>query len=235
MSSRQQFYEREESILCLAELMLMESDNGELTLDELAQEMMLAKGTLYKHFSSKDELYLKILIRHEKMLLAQNEIDDGSAAAVVRLVLQALLSPRRALLFAMMEERLAASSMGLQRGFAELYDIRRARMNRLLAVMASYVEALGSQMSAKDYLSTLWVLGQGGANLLMSSFYQRYLGRRDVLISMLVRQALAIPKLASAEVLGESLMLAQVAALVGSAADDADADSPFGKLAPPVH
>lgn len=233
MSNRQQFYEREESILCLAELMLVESDNGELTLDELAQEMMLAKGTLYKHFSSKDELYLKILIRHEKMLLAQNEIDDGSGAAVVRLVLQALLSPRRALLFALIEERLAASATGLQRGFAELYDIRRARMNCLLALMAKYLETLGSDMSAKDYLSSLWVLGQGGANLLVSSFYQRYLGRRDMLILMLVLQALDLPKLSALKDVQVAVAAPMIMHAVDVHADDEHV-TPFAKLAPPA-
>ena len=38
------------------------------------------------------------------------------------------------------------------------------------------------------------MLGQGGAGLLNSSFYQRYLGRRDTLRLALVQQILDLPK-----------------------------------------
>jgi hypothetical protein len=37
--------------------------------DVLAAELDLAKGTLYKHFQSKDELYMLLIIRNERMLL----------------------------------------------------------------------------------------------------------------------------------------------------------------------
>ena len=40
-----------------------------MTLDVLAAELDLAKGTLYKHFQSKDELYMLLIIRNERMLL----------------------------------------------------------------------------------------------------------------------------------------------------------------------
>ncbi len=43
-------------------------------------------------------------------------------------------------------------------------------------------------------LSTIWAIGQGGASLLNSSFYQRYLGRRDTLRVALVQQMLDLPK-----------------------------------------
>lgn len=40
-----------------------------MTLDALAAELDLAKGTLYKHFQSKDELYMLLIVRNERMLL----------------------------------------------------------------------------------------------------------------------------------------------------------------------
>ena len=55
MSRQHQFKVREESILAMAEQLLLESGNGDITLDSLADQLDLAKGTLYKHFSSKDE------------------------------------------------------------------------------------------------------------------------------------------------------------------------------------
>ena len=59
------------------------------------------------------------------------------------MVLQQLLSPQKALLLNQIEERLASSATGLNRMFAELYDIRRARMKRLIDITSSYLDAVG--------------------------------------------------------------------------------------------
>ena len=155
MSRQHQFKAREENILAMAEQLLLESGNGDITLDSLADQLDLAKGTLYKHFSSKDELYLRIIIRYE--------------------------------------ERLAASATGLNRLFGELYDIRRQRMKRLIDIVSAHLKNEQSSMTTRDYLSSIWAMGQGGAGLLNSSFYQRYLGRRDTLRYALVVQMLDLP------------------------------------------
>ena len=194
MSRQQQFKQREENILAMAEQLLLETGNGDITLDSLADQLDLAKGTLYKHFASKDELYLRIIIRYEEQLFLINEIDDDPAAGVARIILQQLLNPQKALLLNQIEERLASSATGLNRMFGELYDIRRARMKRLIKITSHYLQNQNSGLSTRDYLSTIWAMGQGGASLLNSSFYQRYLGRRDTLRYALVQQILDLPK-----------------------------------------
>ena len=189
MSRQQQFKNREEKILETAEQLLLEAGSGDITLDSLADQLDLAKGTLYKHFSSKDELYLRIIIRYEEQLFNINKIDDSVSAGVSRMILQ-----QKALLFNQIEERLAASAQGLNRMFGELYEIRRARMKRLIDLTSLYLQEQNSGLSTRDYLSTIWAIGQGGASLLNSSFYQRYLGRRDTLRVALVQQMLDLPK-----------------------------------------
>lgn len=194
MSRQQQFKNREENILATAEQLLLEAGSGDITLDSLADQLDLAKGTLYKHFSSKDELYLRIIIRYEQQLFEINDIDDSAGAGVARMILQQLLNPQKALLFNQIEERLAASATGLNRMFGELYEIRRGRMKRLIDINSQYLLSQSSGLSTRDYLSTIWAVGQGGASLLNSSFYQRYLGRRDTLRVALIQQMLDLPK-----------------------------------------
>ncbi|WP_434354061.1 TetR/AcrR family transcriptional regulator [Psychrobacter sp. HD31] len=194
MSRQQQFKAREESILIMAEQLLLESGEGDITLDILAEELDLAKGTLYKHFSSKDELYLRIIIRYEKRLFGINLIDDCPSAGVARMILQQLMNPQKAILLNQVEAKLAASSTGLNRLFDELYQIRRERMKHMIEVTSQYLQTQNSSMTTRDYLSTIWAMGQGGAGLLNSSFYQRYLGRRDTLRHALVKQVLDMPK-----------------------------------------
>lgn len=186
---------REASILRVAEELILESGEGDLTLDSLAQHLDLAKGTLYKHFSSKDELLLRILIDYEKRLFAMNQTDDGAAAGVARMVLQQLRLPQRAMLFNHIEERLASTASGLNKVFAELYRIRRERMKRLMEIAELYLNEQNSAMTVRDYMASIWAVGQGGAGLLNSSFYQRYLGSRDTLKYAFVQQVLDLPKL----------------------------------------
>lgn len=194
MSRQLQFKQREEDILTIAEQLLLESNDGDITLDSLAGQLDLAKGTLYKHFTSKDELFLRLIIRYEQQLLVINQIKDDASAGVARMIMQQLLNPQKALLLNQTEERLANSATGLNKLFAELYAIRRQRMRYVLDMVNCYLEAQQSQLSARDYLSLIWALGQGGASLLNSSFYQRYIGRRDTLRLALVQQVLDLPK-----------------------------------------
>ena len=196
MSNRKQQFElREMRILQTAEQLLLESGEGDLTLDSLALTLDLAKGTLYKHFSSKDELLMRILIDYEKRKLDMIVVEDGAGAGVARLVLQLLNLPHRAILFNQIEERLSSTASGLNKMFAELYSIRRERMVRMSKIVQLYLSEQGSVMNIRDYMATLYAVGQGGASLLNSSFYQRYLGSRDTLKTALVRQMLDLPRL----------------------------------------
>ena len=64
----------------------------------------------------------------------------------------------------------------------------------MIATTNAYLQSLDSNLTTRDYLSTIWAMGYGGAGLLNSSFYQRYLGRRDTLRLALVQQILDLPK-----------------------------------------
>lgn len=194
-SRKKQFQMREERILQTAEQLLLESGEGDLTLDYLALQLDLAKGTLYKHFASKDELFLRILINYERRMLAMNEVKDGAGAGVARVVLQLLNLPQRAILFNHIEERLSSTTSGLNKLFTQLYQVRKQRMACLAKIAEVYLREQNSGMTTRDYLATIWAVGQGGASLLNSTFYQIYLGRRDTLKYALVRQMLDLPRL----------------------------------------
>lgn len=196
MSSRKELFEiREIKILQTAEQLILESGEGDLTLDSLAQHLDVAKGTLYKHFASKDELLLRVLIHHEYKLFMMNKTADGAGAGVARMVLQQLRLPQRAMLFNHIEQRLASTSSGLNKTFAKLYQVRRERMKCMLEIAKTYLQEQQSAMTVRDYMASIWAIGQGGAGLLNSSFYQRYLGSRETLKYAFVKQLLDLPKL----------------------------------------
>ncbi|EKU54950.1 transcriptional regulator, TetR family [Acinetobacter sp. WC-323] len=196
MDRQAQFRAREVLIFQIAEQLLLENGEAGMTLDALAAELDLAKGTLYKHFQSKDELYMLLIIRNERMLLEM--IQDTEKAFPEHLsffMLHHLHHPERTALFHQIEERLSTTGQGIQLLFSELYKVRRQRLRIIIRMTESYLLDINSSMTTRDYLASIWSLTYGAAVILNSSFYQRYLGSRDTLRVAYIEQALALPKL----------------------------------------
>lgn len=60
--------ERKDSILEAAEQIFFSKGYDTTTMDEIAEKAEYAKGTLYTYFSSKEELYLAIIVKGVKIL-----------------------------------------------------------------------------------------------------------------------------------------------------------------------
>lgn len=195
MDRQAQFRARETLIFQVAEQLLLENGESGMTLDALAAELDLAKGTLYKHFQSKDELYMMLIVRNENMLLEMIQ-DSGKAYSehLAFFMLHHLHHPERTVLFHQIEERLSTTGVGVNLLFTELYHIRKQRLRIIIRMTESYLGSIESVMSVRDYLASIWSLTYGAAAILNSSFYQRYLGSRDTLRVAYIDQALAIPK-----------------------------------------
>ena len=195
MDRQAQFRAREALIFQVAEQLLLENGEAGMTLDALAAELDLAKGTLYKHFQSKDELYMLLIIRNEQMLLEMiQDSDKVFAEHLAFFMLHHLHHPERTVLFHQIEERLSTTGQGINHLFNELYQVRKSRLRVIIRMTESYLLEIGSGMSSRDYLASIWSITHGGAAILNSSFYQRYLGSRDTLRVALIDQALMLPK-----------------------------------------
>ena len=195
MDRQAQFRAREALIFQIAEQLLLENGEAGMTLDALAAELDLAKGTLYKHFQSKDELYMLLIIRNERMLLEMvQDTEKAFPEQLVFFMLHHLHHPERTALFHQIEERLSTTGQGIQQLFGELYKVRRQRLRIIIRMTESYLADIQSSMSTRDYLAAIWSLTYGAAAILNSSFYQRYLGSRDTLRVAYIDQALAMPK-----------------------------------------
>lgn len=85
--------EREALILQVAEEVLMEKGYYETSIDEIAARVGIAKGTVYLHFPSKEDLTVAIVMREIKQLIAEIEeiaSTEGSAQSKLELILQRL-------------------------------------------------------------------------------------------------------------------------------------------------
>lgn len=75
-------------ILEATERLLLEN-NQDIVIDALAKELDIAKGTIYKYFKSKNQLYLELIILNENRLLdiSQNDKNDVKERVIRVLVL----------------------------------------------------------------------------------------------------------------------------------------------------
>lgn len=195
MDRQAQFRAREVLIFQVAEQLLLENGEAGMTLDVLAAELDLAKGTLYKHFQSKDELYMLLIIRNERMLLEMvQDTEKAFPEHLAFFMLHHLHHPERTVLFHQIEEKLSITAHGVHHLFHELYQVRKQRLRIIIRMTDHYLESIQSSMPTRDYLASIWSLTHGAAAILNSSFYQRYLGSRDTLRVAYIDQALALPK-----------------------------------------
>lgn len=190
---QENFILRKEKILAMAERLLLEN-HQDITLGELAAELDIAKGTIYKHFKSKSQLYLELIILNEQRLLEiSKRYKHDMKTYTTQYMLYNLLHSNRTILLYIIEERLTNNEKKLKNLFEDLYLIREERIIEIKAITDQYLKSFHSEMSIRDYLSYIWTVTYGACLLLNSSHYQKTIGSRERLISLYINQALMTP------------------------------------------
>ena len=188
---QQNFLLRKEKILAMAETLLLDN-NQDITLSELATELDIAKGTIYKHFKSKNQLYLELIILNETRLLEISQKHNNDIKTYVsEYMLYNMLNSNRTILLHVIEERLTNNERKLKELFEKLYQIRIIEIKDMTS---DYLKSLDSAMSIRDYLSYVWTVTYGASLLLNSTHYQKSIGSRERLIKLYVNQALMTPE-----------------------------------------
>lgn len=190
---QQNFLLRKEKILAMAETLLLDN-NQDITLGELASELDIAKGTIYKHFKSKNQLYLELIILNERKLLdISKKYKNNIKTYVSQYMLYNMLNSNRTILLHVIEDRLTNNEKNLKELFEQLYAIREERIIEIRDMTGEYLTSLESAMSIRDYLSYIWTVTYGASLLLNSTHYQKSIGSRERLIKLYINQALMTP------------------------------------------
>lgn len=78
-----EFKEREESILAAALSLFDRDDWQTVTIDQIAAKAEIGKGTIYKHFETKDQIYAKLVVKfHERTQEKMSKVDLNRPALV---------------------------------------------------------------------------------------------------------------------------------------------------------
>lgn len=82
-----EFRRREEEILSTAYRLLAEMEPSQMTMEQIAEQAEIGRGTIYKHFKSKDEIYAKLILnRREKLNQKLEQIEKEGIERIPRLV-----------------------------------------------------------------------------------------------------------------------------------------------------
>jgi TetR/AcrR family fatty acid metabolism transcriptional regulator len=155
--------EREALILQAAEEVLMERGYHETSIDEIAARVGIAKGTVYLHFPSKEDLVVAIFERDMQQLLQyiDSTMDSTLTArekleAIFDMMHGGMMSKRMQLLFSV------SNSAGLKHLLVEKKGCLREIWDQLSELLNSLFE---EGKAAGDFDSTL------PAMVMLSAFY----------------------------------------------------------------
>lgn len=133
--------EREELILKVAEEVLLEKGYHETSMDEIAARVGIAKGTVYLHFPSKEDLVIKIFDSDMQTFLS--EVDAAIASHTSsRAQLEALLHFMYTGIFRKRAELLSTiyNSADLKRTFIEKGGCLKDLWDKLATVVNTILE-----------------------------------------------------------------------------------------------
>ena len=170
-----EFRRREQEILDTALRLFLEQGEDSVTVEMIADEVGIGKGTIYKHFKSKAEIYLRLMLDYERDLstLLNSEGIERDREALSRDYFEFRMSdPERYRLFDRLEEKLVKSNQ-LPELVEELHKIRASNFNHLTGVIQERIDDEKLEnVPAYFHYCAAWALVHGAMAMYHSPFWQ---------------------------------------------------------------
>lgn len=185
----QEFRQREREILDMAEALFLEVGEDRVTVEMIADRVGIGKGTIYKHFETKHEIYLLLMIRYEEELsaiLRQVDVSDDKERLAREYFRFRMADPKRYQLFDRLEQKVI-KEQAVPELVDQLHRIRASNFNHLSQIVeARIAEGILEDVSPVWHICTAWALAHGAAALIESPFYQQLIADKDDFTEFLV-------------------------------------------------
>lgn len=172
-----EFARRENEILETAYHFLVEMEPGQMTMEQIAEKAEIGRGTIYKHFRSKDEIFARLILnRREAFLEKLEKIKKEGVERIPRLIrsyLEYNLEDRQAYA---VHKRCDAHCIRENLGL-ELQAALRDQQNRKVQLVRDILEkALGKDVAdAEDvvyYICAAWGMQRGAIDALLDNRFE---------------------------------------------------------------
>lgn len=177
-----EFRRREQEILDTALRLFLELGEDSVTVEMIADEVGIGKGTIYKHFKSKAEIYLRLMLDYERDLAAllHSETIERDEEALSREYFAFRMSdPDRYRLFDRLEEKVVKTNQ-LPELVDELHQIRASNFNHLTGVIQERIdEGKLENVPAYFHYCAAWALVHGAMAMYHSPFWQEVIEDKE--------------------------------------------------------
>jgi len=184
-----EFRKRKQLILDTALRLFLQQDEDRVTVEIIADAVGIGKGTIYKHFTSKQEMYVLLLIRYEEELaeILQPVHPDDDKDCLVRAYFQfRMADPARYALFDRLEKKCAQDG-SLTRLIERLHDLRESNVLQLEKVIKARIsEGKLADVSPSFHIAAAWALVHGAVGLCSSGFYKDRIENKDEFFNFLM-------------------------------------------------
>lgn len=185
----QEFRQREQQILDAALALFLEQGEDRVTVEMIADRVGIGKGTIYKHFETKNEIYLLLMLRYEEDLAALfndiSETDDKETLAREYFRFR-ISDPGRYQLFDRLENKVIKDH-AVPDLVEKLHRIRESNFERLTNIIKARVQEGGLEdVPAIYHICSAWALAHGAVALMQSPFYQGLIEDKDDFLDFLV-------------------------------------------------
>jgi AcrR family transcriptional regulator len=184
-----EFRRREQEILDTALRLFLEQGEDSVTVEMIADEVGIGKGTIYKHFKSKAEIYLRLMLDYERDLarLLNSEGIERDREALSRDYFAFRMSdPDRYRLFDRLEEKLVKSNQ-LPELLEELHQIRASNFNHLTGVIQERIDdGKLENVPAYFHYCAAWALVHGAMAMYHSPFWQEVIEDKEGYMQYLI-------------------------------------------------
>jgi AcrR family transcriptional regulator len=188
----QQFKQREQDILDASLHLLMSHGEDKVTVEQIAIEVDIGKGTIYKHFTSKTEIYCRLMFDYECALKSKLEeaielADEGDYSAPARVYFSGRMeNPVKARLFQRLEEKMLANGEEKEK----LAELERVRQETIEKINSSFGRRI-AEGRLKDappyyYYMAYWALTHGAVELYHNHYCQSVVDDMDGLMEFIM-------------------------------------------------
>lgn len=175
-SKAAEFKSREELILRCALDLFLEHGEDKVTVEMIADKASIGKGTVYKHFETKSEIFALLMIQYEKETAAifqriKGEIENPAALAREYFRFR-LSNPGKYSLFDRLEA-ICVKEGKVDELLAELHQIRNANLDQILGIINQRIaEGRLVDVPPTYHLGAAWAFVHGVVALYHSQFYK---------------------------------------------------------------
>jgi TetR/AcrR family transcriptional regulator len=174
-----QFKQREQAILDMALELLIEQGEDKVTVEQIASRVDIGKGTIYKHFTSKSEIYIRLLFDYEEQLKADMDqavmdAEAGDYGAPARVYFAKRMSdPTRARVFQRLEEKMVLNGEETEK-LQQLESLRQSVLEKLNQTFANRIKEghLIKEVPPYYYYLAYWALTHGAVELYHNHSFQ---------------------------------------------------------------